>query len=77
VASALTQDRAPYLAATLRPRAATLTNYHACGSSASLGQYMAMVSGRYTCCKALDGEPGQCSQSVPSLFAQLTRAGRP
>src|SRR3954470_1747396 len=73
----VTAQRAPYVTGTLRPRGAWLSGYRAFGDSASLGQYVAMVSGQYTRCEARDGEPRQCAQSVPSLFSQLDAARRP
>src|SRR3954468_2024305 len=75
-ASEVTASRAPYLMRTLRPRGAWLSNYRTFESSKSLGQYVAMVSGQYNRCEALNRLPAGCRQSVPNLFAQLEASGR-
>jgi hypothetical protein len=74
--SALTSARAPYLTRRLRPRAAWTTSYRAFHGSKSLGQYMGLITGRYTPCDARDGEPSECRRGSDNLFSQLTRSGR-
>jgi hypothetical protein len=64
----------PYLAETLGPTAASLTNYDAV-THASLANYVAMTSGQYTSCQQDDRPPSECHQAVDSLFAQLDAAG--
>jgi phosphatidylinositol-3-phosphatase len=72
----LTAAHAPFLTGTVRPQGAWLTGYHSFKRSSSLGQYVAMVSGRYTRCEANNDLPDHCHQRVPSLFSQLAATGR-
>ena len=72
----ITPDHARYIAGTLRPQGAWLTDDHSFGRSKSLGNYIAMVSGQFIRCEARDKNPGDCRQNVPNLFAQLQRAGK-
>jgi hypothetical protein len=72
----VTARHAPYLARTLRPSGAWLTNYRTFTKSSSLGQYIAMVSGQYTRCEGNNALPAHCQQAVPNLFGQLAASGR-
>jgi hypothetical protein len=72
----ITPRHAPFLAGTVKPHGAWLTNMHSFVKSSSLGQYIAMVSGRYTACEANNDLPDHCHQRVPNLFSQLMAAGR-
>ena len=76
---------APYLAGTLIPHGAWLTDYHGL-TDGSLGDYAAMVSGQFVRCEHnndysfTNGDvPGQiaCHQSVNNLFHQLDGRGIP
>jgi hypothetical protein len=64
----------PYLAGTLGPTAASLTNYDAV-THASLANYIAMTSGQYTSCQQDDKPPSECHQDVDNLFNELDAAG--
>jgi len=75
--SQITPAHAPYLANTLKPRAAWLANYHSLRHTASLGDYVGMTSGQFTKCEANDALPIHCHQTVPNLFSQLDRVQIP
>src|SRR4051812_40607804 len=71
----LTPARAPYIARTLRPRAARVAHDLAFHGSKSLGQYMGLFTGTFSPCEAEDDSPDQCRRHRDSLFAQLEAAG--
>jgi phosphatidylinositol-3-phosphatase len=72
----ITVAHAPFLAGTVKPAAAWLTNDHSFTRSSSLGEYIAMVSGQYTNCEADNDLPDHCHQRVGNLFSQLAATGR-
>jgi hypothetical protein len=72
----ITGAHAPFLTQVVKPRSAWLTHDHSFRTSSSLGQYVAMVSGRFTRCEANNDLPDHCHQRVPSLFGQLAASGR-
>jgi hypothetical protein len=72
----VTPGHAPFLTGTVKPNGAWLRNYHSFTKSSSLGQYVAMVSGRYTRCEANNDLPDHCHQRVGSLFQQLSATHR-
>jgi phosphatidylinositol-3-phosphatase len=72
----ITPAHAPFLTTTVKPRGAWLTGYHSLPRSSSLGQYVAMVSGRFAPCEGRNDLPDHCHQRVPSLFGQLQASGR-
>ncbi len=70
----------PYIARTLQPRAAWLTNYRGIHSG-SLSDYIAMTSGQYRPCDVNDDFPDNpntgnpsCAQNINNLFRQLNAA---
>jgi len=72
----ITAAQAPFLTGRVKPQGAWLTHDRSFAASSSLGQYVAMVSGRYTRCEAHNALPDHCHQRVDSLFAQLAARGR-
>jgi len=71
----LTAKRAPYLTS-LKPRSAWLTGYRALPRTKSLGEYIAMTSGQFIHCQALDHLPIRCHQRIDNVFHQLSARGR-
>jgi hypothetical protein len=72
----LTPARSPYLAQSIKPRAAFLTRYTGATLGGSLANYLAMVTGRFTRCDLNDDLPSaRCSHPWDSLFGQLDRRG--
>ena len=67
----LTAKRAPYLTS-LKPRSAWLTGYRALPRTKSLGEYIAMTSGQFIHCQALDHLPDsdvkEALQALPEDF---------
>src|SRR5204862_6434003 len=72
----ITPAHAPFLTGGVKPQGAWLTGYHSFTKSSSLGEYIAMVSGRYTKCEANNDLPDHCHQRVLSLFSQLAATHR-
>lgn len=74
----ITPAHAPYLTGTIKPQAASMTNYHSFIRSSSLGEYIAIVSSQFTKSEANNDTPDVCHQTVPSLFQRRSpAAGRP
>jgi len=72
----ITPAHAPYLTRVLKPRAAWVTSYRSFAKSSSLGQYMAMTSGRFSRCEANNDLPDKCHQARDNIFSQLDATHR-
>jgi phosphatidylinositol-3-phosphatase len=72
----ITPAHAPFLTGTIKPRGAWVTGDRSFRRSSSLGQYIAIVAGRYTRCEANNDLPDDCHRRAATLFGQLSATGR-